>query len=111
MSSIKRAHHDLNDVRILKISGWPGEMEVVPRQDDSGWVTVEAPERHEGEYWTFQRPIGGILTCFSSLIGSPDLANQCPPFSQMTVRMPADRIDGLVKVVRDPTGPDGEEGR
>lgn len=91
----KYAHHDLNGVDDLRISGWPGEVTVVASDDDSGWVTIEAPERYEGEYWTFQGAVHGVLTCFSSLIGSPSLASQAPAGLALVVRMPAERISQI----------------
>jgi hypothetical protein len=88
----KYAHHDLNGVDELRISGWPGEVTVVASDDDSGWVTVEAPERYDGECWTFQGTRHGVLVCFSSLLGSPSLVSQVPGGLPLVVRMPADRI-------------------
>lgn len=89
---IARAHHDLNDVTEIRISGWTGRIAIVPR-DDSDWVTVEAPERHDGEFWTFTRQQDGVVTCFTSLLGSPSLLG--PVSTTMTVRLPADVANSI----------------
>jgi hypothetical protein len=64
----------------------------------SSWVTVEAPERYDGEYWTFLRPQDGALVCFSSIIGSPSLLGDTVSPSPMVVRMPPGRISEIAIV-------------
>jgi hypothetical protein len=95
---IKYAHHDLNDVTQLRIFGWNGETTIVPRDDDSGWVTIEAPARYDDEYWTFSRPKDGELVCFSDSTRS---LNRPAPDSPMIVRMPPGKI-GEIEIVTEP---------
>jgi hypothetical protein len=93
------AHHDLNNVTELRICGWAGR-HVVVRADDSHWVTIEAPERHEGEFWTFGRQQRGVLTCFTSLLGSPSLLGETDDV--MTIRLPAYRIGAVAVTFETP---------
>ena len=66
-------------------------------------VTVHAPERHEGEFWTFAQQRDGVLTCFTDLLGSPSLLT--PTVARLTVLVPADRMDD-VKVTFAETTPE-----
>jgi hypothetical protein len=88
---LARAYHDLNDVTVIEITGWRGPHEV--RAHDVGIVAivaVTAPRRIDGEYWTFERPRGGVLRCHSCLIGSPSLLTESA--EPMVILLPADRI-------------------
>jgi hypothetical protein len=95
MEAVKYAHHDLNDVTRLRIFGWNGETSIVPRDDDSGWVTIEAPARYDGEYWTFSRRRDGELVCFSD--SARGLSRETPA-SVMIVRLPPGKI-GQIEIV------------
>lgn len=92
-AGIARAHHDLNGVSEIEIVGWKGRCEIQQRTDGSGWVSIIAPERHEGEYWTFERPQDGVLGCHSSLIGSASLLTE--GVSPMLILLPPDLIDSI----------------
>jgi hypothetical protein len=91
------ASSDLNRVTRLQIRGWKGRTRVVPLEDDGEWVQIEAPKRHDSECWTFGR-VGadGVKTCFSSLLGSPELMAQGTLDTMtMVVRVPRSRISDL----------------
>ena len=102
---LTHASHDINGVRVLRIHGWSGGHRVEPR-DDSAWVQIEAPKRDGDENWIFQTPKGdGILTCFTSLLGSPRLlgVNKDPQTGEplvLVVRIPATRRHNLRVEVR-----------
>lgn len=87
---ITRAHHDLVDVTAIEITGWKGPRQVIPQPSGEHGVTITAAPRHDGEYWTFTAPRNGVLTCSTSLLGSPSLLTES--MMPLTVRLAADRM-------------------
>lgn len=88
-----RAFHDLNEVDVIEIIGWRGPHVVRAHAAGDRGVSVIAPRRIDGEFWTFQRQQGGVLKCHSDLIGSPSLLTESA--EPMVILLPADRIDGI----------------
>jgi hypothetical protein len=88
-----RAFHDLNKVDVIEIIGWRGPHVVRAHAAGDRGVSIIAPRRIDGEFWTFQRQQGGVLKCHSDLIGSPSLLTEGA--EPMVILLPADRIDGI----------------
>lgn len=102
---LARATHDLNDVTEVRIVGWAGRYVIAPHGSGPNRnVEIQAPERHDGEFWTFSRPVGGVLTCFTDLLGSPSLLG--PTEYVMTVLLPAGRMDDIKVTFTDPSAPE-----
>jgi hypothetical protein len=90
-----RGDHDLNGVKVLEIHGWPGRHNVKARTDGGTGVTIEAPERDRDGFWTFARTtLAGVLSCHTSLLGSPTLA-ALGGDQTLTVFLPADKISTI----------------
>ena len=99
MGKLIRATHDLNDVKTLEISGWPGIHRV--EFHSAAGVEIETPERAQGEFWTFSKQAGNTLRCFTSLKGSPGLITKNnpatgQPWPPMIIRIPEKRKNELV---------------
>ena len=88
-----RAFHDLNEVDTLVIIGWRGRHEVKAHTIYNPGVSIIAPRRIDGEFWTFQQQRDGVLRCHSDLIGSPSLLTD--PGEPMVILLPANRIDAI----------------
>jgi hypothetical protein len=89
-----RAHHDLNGVDALVITGWRGRYEVQKHAPGARVVSILAPKRHEDEFWTFERTTPmGELRVHSSLIGSPSLLTESA--EPMLILLPADLVDRI----------------
>ena len=65
-----RGSHDLNNATTLRILGWSGDHRI--EDADGAWVQIVAEKRHDGEFWTFARAVGGVLTCHTSLLSNAD---------------------------------------
>jgi hypothetical protein len=88
--TIKRAHHDLNGVKVIEVSGWRGPVEIT-EHEAAGGVTVSAPQRHDGESWTFEHTdADGVLRCFTNLRTSPDMLTES--LQPLFVYLPSDSI-------------------
>lgn len=99
-----RAEHDLNNVKLLKIRGWGGAHKVTVvrhkgRDSSRGpRVVVEGPQRHDGEFWTYNRVNSkGEMTCFSDLLGESKYTgakdpttNRPWPLLVITLQLPKD---------------------
>jgi len=94
-----RAFHDLNGVNVLEIIGWRGRYEVKSHAIYNPGVSIIAPRRVDGEFWTFQQQRDGVLRCHSDLIGSPSLLTETA--DPMVILLPFDRIDAISVRVED----------
>jgi hypothetical protein len=89
---LRKASHDRHH-DVIEITGWRGPHEVKAHTAGDRGVSVIAPRRADGEFWTFQRQRDGVLRCHSDLAGSPlSLTESADP---MVILLPADRIGAI----------------
>jgi len=94
--------HSLGDAHTVHIMGWgiSENFVIEPVHYSPYHVRLFAPQLHPDEIWTFSGVMNGVLTGFSSLLGSKELIRQRPPEGMpLIIRLPEKRVKTLKIIV------------